>query len=61
MLNWDDLYHEYYENIDYLTDRIMPYVLLKMPDKRIPHFVPERPVYAKWEDDDLNQSWEGGL
>lgn len=61
MLNWDELYHESYETIDYLSDRIQPFMLLKMPDKRIPHFVPERPVYSRWMDEDLTESWEGGL
>lgn len=60
MLNWDDLYLEKFEEIDYLSDRIQPYMLIKMPDKTIPRYVPSYPIYSKWEDDDLSQTWEVG-
>lgn len=61
MLNWDDLYLEKAEEINYLTDRIQPYMLLKMPDKKIPRYVPSYPIYAKWEEDDLSQTWESDI
>lgn len=45
--------------IDYLTNRIQPFMLIKMPDKVVPQFVPGETIYNTWEDLDLSKTWEG--
>ena len=47
MLYWSDLYIESETDIDYLTNRIQPFVLFKLPDKTIPNQTPDGTIYQE--------------
>ena len=61
MLYWGDLYTVEEKSINYLTDRIQPFMLIKMPDKVVPIYTPGQTIYNRWDDFDLTKTWEGGF
>lgn len=49
------------KKVDFLNDRIQPFILFKMPDKTERTVIPERHIYSTWDNDDLTKTWEEDL